>query len=239
MRRWWYLKVQQRVYRRVARFARRVHGRGPLLVAMGDSLTDPRCAYTLPRQVWLRIVGRKGYKTVNLGVSGETTADMRRRIGQVLTEGKPEIAVVFGGSNDAIRGVDPEETERNVTFMVEWLQDRGIRNIILMGPGMLNSEQVPDWASPADEVRKVLRGVAEQHGVIFVDLAQFLRGRIDRGADPDFSRVRYRQSRSWHVQAGDPHFNAYGHRLIAEAFLAGTVGANDGRPRRACALLTL
>ena len=132
MRRWWRVKVQQRVYRRLARRARRVHGRGPLLVAIGDSNTDPRCAYTLPRQVWLRIVGREGYRTVNLGVSGDTTADMRRRIEQTLSEGQPEIVVVFGGANDARRRVDPAETEHNVTFMVEWLLDHGVRRIVLI-----------------------------------------------------------------------------------------------------------
>jgi lysophospholipase L1-like esterase len=184
MRRWWFLKVQQGVYRRLARFDRRVHGRGPLLVAIGDSLTDPQCAYTLPRKVWPRIVGREGYRTVNLGVSGETTADMRRRIEHTLNEGQPEIAVLFGGANDAVRRVDPAETEQNVAFMVEWLRDRGIRKIALIGPGFLNFAQTPDWVSAADEVRTVLSDVAERYGAIFVDLAMFLRHRIDRGEDP-------------------------------------------------------
>ncbi len=230
MRRWWLSKVQQRVYRRLARLARPVNGHGPLLVAIGDSSTDPRCAYTLPRQVWLRVIGRQGrYKTVNLGVSGDTTADMRQRIKEMLGEGQPEIAVVFGGANDAFRRVDPAETEQNVTFMVEWLRDRGIRKIALIGPGLPNWQPTPDWVSAADEVRNVLRDVAERYSAIFVDLAAYLRGRIDRGEDPDFSRVPYRQSRSWHVQDGDPHFNAYGQRLIAEAFLAATAGWR--RPR--------
>jgi hypothetical protein len=70
----------------------------------------------------------------------------------------------------------------------------------------------------------VVREVAEGYEVTFVDLASFLRGRLDRGEDPDFTRVPYRRSRSWHVKDGDPHFNAYGQRLIAEAFLAATAG---------------
>lgn len=227
MRRWWFSNVQQRVYRRLARFARRVHGRGPLLVAIGDSLTDPQCAYTAPRKVWPRVVSREGYRTVNLGVSGETTADMHRRIDEALNEGQPEIAVLFGGANDAVRGLDRAETERNVTLMVEWLRDRGIRKIALIGPGLLNWEQTPDWVSAADEVREVLRDVAKRCGAIFVDLAMFLRHRIDRGEDPDFACVPYRQAHSWHVQDGDAHFNAYGQRLVAEAFLAATI---DWRP---------
>jgi lysophospholipase L1-like esterase len=237
MHRWWRLKVQQRVYRRLARHARRVHGRGPLLVAIGDSNTDPRSAYTLPRQVWLRIVGREGYKTVNLGVSGDTTGDLRRRIEQTLSEGQPEIVVVFAGTNDARRGVDPAETERNVAFMAEWLRDRGIRKVVLIGPPLVNWQPAPAWVSSADEVRRALIGVGERYGAVCVDLAQFLRGRIERGEEPDFSRVRYTQSRSWHVEAGDPHLNAYGQRLVAEAFLAATAGWRSSRGRRRLRLL--
>lgn len=217
----WRLKLRARVHRQLARHARRVHGRGPLLVVIGDSNTDARCAYTLPHQVWLRVVGREGYRTVNLGVSGDTTGDMRRRIEQTLSEGQPEVVVIFGGTNDALRGVNPEETERNVGFMTEWLHDHGVRNVVLIGPPLLNWQPAPeDWVPSADEVRRVLSDVAERYGATFVDLTLFLRDRVERGQDPDFSRVPYEQSRSWHVEDGDVHLNAYGQRLVAEAFLA-------------------
>lgn len=225
MRRAWFSKTRQRVYWRAARCARRVHGRGPLLVAIGDSHTDPSSGYTFPWHVWLRRIGREGYRTVNLGVSGDTTADMRRRIEQALTEGEPEIAVLFGGGNDVVRGLDPAETERNLAFMVDWLQGHGVRNVVLIGPGLLNWEQdASSWDGPLDALRRVLRDVAEQYGLILIDLAAFLRDRIDRGDDPDFVRVPYQQSRSWHAKDGDPHFNAYGQRLVAQAFLEAIPG---------------
>jgi lysophospholipase L1-like esterase len=201
-------------------------------VAIGDSNTDPRSAYTLPRQVWLRVVGREGYKTLNLGVSGDTTGDMRRRLEDTLSEGQPEIVVVFGGVNDAQRGVDPAETERNVTFMAEWLRDHGVRKIVLIGPPLVNWQPAPEWVSSADEVQRVLRHVAKRYAAVCVDLTDFLRDRIQRGEDPDFSRVRYKQSCSWHVKAGDPHLNAYGQRLVAEAFLTATAGWRSSRGRR-------
>jgi lysophospholipase L1-like esterase len=223
MRRWWPLNVRQRASGRIARRAGSVNGAGPLLVAIGDSHTDARTGYTLPWQVWLRIVGRAGYKTVNLGVSGDTTSDMRLRIAQTLGEGQPEMAVLFGGSNDPVLHIGRAETEENVTFMVEWLQSHHVEKIVLIGPGLRN--WTPDADSPAvplDEVHNSLRDVAERYELIFVDLAGFLRGRLERGEDPDFARMPYRQSRSWHVKDGDPHFNAYGQRLIAQAFLAAT-----------------
>jgi lysophospholipase L1-like esterase len=222
MRRWWFVEVEQRVYRRVGRFAGRVHGRGPLLVVIGDSLTDPTSEYTFPWQVWLRRVGRRGYKTLNLGVSGDTTGDMRRRIEDAVSQGQPEIAVLYGGANDAFFGVDPAETEQNVTFIVDWLRDHGARHVVLMTPGLLNFEQKADSAPEIERVRALLGDVAQRRGVTFVDLVGFFRDRIEGGHDPDFSRVPYRRSRSWHVSDGDPHYNAYGQRLVAEAFLMAT-----------------
>jgi lysophospholipase L1-like esterase len=222
MRRWWFWHVRRRVYRRLGRFARRVHGRGPLLVVLGDSLTDPGSGFTLPRHVWLRRIARQGYKTVNLAVSGDTTADMRQRIEQTLSEGQPEFVVLFGGANDTFYGVDLAQTERNITLIVDWLRGHGICNIGLMSPGLLNWNGDAASASGIEDVREVFGRVAERRGAIFVDLVGFLGARIERGEDPDFSRAPYRQSRSWHVLSDDPHFNAYGQRLIAEAFLAAT-----------------
>jgi lysophospholipase L1-like esterase len=147
---------------------------------------------------------------------------MRWRIEQTLCEGQPDVAVLFGGANDAIRGIDATETERNITFMVEWLSERGVSKIALIDPGMVNWKRQPEWAPAARKVRNVLRGVAARHGAVFVDLTAFMRERIDSGKDPDFTSVPYQRSCSWHVSDNDAHFNAYGQRLVAEAFLAGT-----------------
>lgn len=231
MRRWWRSEVQQRVYRQFAKRAKRAHGDGPLLVAIGDSNTDPQGAYTLPWQVWLRLVGRQGYRTLNLGVSGDTTRDMRRRIDQTLSEGQPEIVVLFGGVNDARCGIGLAETEQNVTFMARWLRQHGVARVVLMGPTLVNWRPPPEWAPAADAVGRLLNEVADRQGLEFVDLTQFLRARIGRGEDPDFSRLPYAQSRSWHIAAGDPHLNAYGQRLVAAAFLTATTGS-EASPRR-------
>ena len=97
--------------------------------------------------------------------------------------------MVFGGVNDAQRGVERAETERNITFMVQWLRAHGIRKVVLIGPALANWRSTPDWTSAADEVRTVLRDVAGRSGAVYVDLTLFLRRRIERGEGPDFSRV--------------------------------------------------
>lgn len=196
---------------------------------MGDSMTDPNVGFVFPWQVWLRHVSRRGYRTVNLGVGSHNTTHMCRRVEEFLCRGTPEIAAVFAGSVDAEDGVDPADFERNVTFIVKWLRERGVHRIVLVGPGIQNLPYVPeympqitDWSSSIAAYRLTLRDIATEHAIVFVDLAQFLRDRIASGADPDFSRVPYRQSRSWHAVIGDGHFNPYGQRLIAEAFLVAT-----------------
>lgn len=232
LHKWWFWKIMHPLYWRVARFERfdrRVHGRGPLLVAMGDSMTDPSVGFVFPWQVWLRHVGRHGYKTMNLGVGSHSTAEMCRRVDEFLCQGHPDIAALFAGSVDAEHGVDPADIKRNVTFIVEWLREQGVHKIVLVGPGLHNLPYVPeympqvrDWSSSIAAVRLMLREIATEQNIVFVDLAEFLRDRIACGEDPDFSRMPYRQSRSWHAVVGDGHFNAYGQRLVAEAFLGAT-----------------
>ena len=232
LQKWWFWKVLHPLYWRISRlerFDRRVQGHGPLLVAMGDSITDPCVGFVFPWQVWLRRVGVQGYKTVNLGIGSHNTTHMCQRVEEFFGQGHPDIAVLFAGNVDAEYGIDPADTERNVRFIVSWLQKQGVRKIVLVGPGILNLPYVPeympgvtDWSASIAVVRLKLREIATEHDVVFVDLAQFLGDRIARGDDPDFSRVPYRQSRSWHAVIGDGHFNAYGQRLVAEAFLAAT-----------------
>jgi lysophospholipase L1-like esterase len=196
---------------------------------MGDSLTDPFIGFTYPRQNWLRYVGRHGYKTVNLGNGSDNTADMASRVEQFFSEGRPDVAVLFAGNVDAELGIDHLETERNVTYIMDWLRERAVDKIVLMGPGMTNLPKAPDymppgtdWAALTEPVRATFREIAIEHDAVFVDVAQFLLDRIARGQDPDFSRVPYRQWRSWHKVVGDGHLNAYGNRLVAEAFLTAT-----------------
>jgi hypothetical protein len=89
-----------------------------------------------------------------------------------------------------------------------------------------------NWVSLVEPVRAMLREIAIEHDALFIDVAQFLLDRIASGQDPDFTRVPYRQSRSWHKVIGDGHLNAYGNRLVAEAFLAATADLRPAPARR-------
>ena len=55
---------------------------------------------------------------INAGLSGETTAGGARRIGWVLRRPIDVMVLALGG-NDGLRGIDPEETRRNLTTIIQ------------------------------------------------------------------------------------------------------------------------
>jgi len=57
---------------------------------------------------------------INAGVSGDTSADGLSRIDWSLAD-HPDAAMVELGSNDALRGIDPVQTEQNISSVLEKL----------------------------------------------------------------------------------------------------------------------
>jgi acyl-CoA thioesterase-1 len=99
-------------------------GAGPPVVAVGDSITWG-FPYG-PHASWVRRVAEAlGTEIRNLGVNGDTLADMRARIPAVVALG-PRCCVLSGGTNDASQGRAPEDMARDVGEMVEVLREAGI-----------------------------------------------------------------------------------------------------------------
>ena len=89
----------------------------PVVLFVGTSLTagygvDPDEAFPALVQ---RKIDRAGlrYRVVNAGVSGETSAGARRRMGWLLRQ-RVAVLVLETGANDGLRGQDPDETRKNV-----------------------------------------------------------------------------------------------------------------------------
>lgn len=87
------------------------------LAIVGDSLT---AGYGLPEaqafparlQAALKERGHN-VTVINAGVSGDTSAGGKARLDWTLTD-KPQIIMVELGANDALRGLDPAQTEANL-----------------------------------------------------------------------------------------------------------------------------
>ncbi len=93
------------------------------LLILGDSLT---AGYGLPVQdgfqarlaAALRADGRN-VTLVDGAVSGDTTADAAARLDWVLAGGAVDAALVELGGNDALRGLDPAATRRNLSYILD------------------------------------------------------------------------------------------------------------------------
>ena len=124
-------------------------GEGPLILAFGVSLT---AGYGLGRglgfapqlQDALRRNGIKA-RVHDAGVSGDTTAGGRARLGWTLQRlgAKPDLAIVELGANDMLRGVDPKVTEANLDAILAELDKQGIPVLVA---GMLAAPNLgPDY----------------------------------------------------------------------------------------------
>jgi acyl-CoA thioesterase-1 len=126
-----------------------VGAEGPLILAFGDSLT---AGYGLGRglgfapqlQDALRRHGIKA-RVHDAGVSGDTTAGGRARLGWTLQRlgAKPDLAIVELGANDMLRRVDPKVTEANLDAILAELDQQGIPVLVA---GMLAAPNLgPDY----------------------------------------------------------------------------------------------
>ena len=105
------------------------------LVGFGDSLM---AGYQLPPgdgfpeklQAALKAKGLDVTIT-NAGVSGDTTAGGLARVDWSVPDGTDGVILELG-ANDALRGIAPEETEKNLDAIVERLKGRNI-SVLLVG----------------------------------------------------------------------------------------------------------
>jgi len=105
------------------------------LVGFGDSLM---AGYQLPASdafpVKLEAALReKGYEVeiANAGVSGDTSSGGLARLDWSIPDGTKGVILELG-ANDALRGIPPEETEKNLDAMLSRLKERGIA-VLLAG----------------------------------------------------------------------------------------------------------
>ena len=136
---------------------------GPLILALGDSLTagrglDADQAYPALLERALRAEGRD-VTVVNAGVSGDTTAAGLRRAEWAL-EGDIRVVIVALGGNDGLRGLPVDQMKRNLSDIVSLARSRGI--VVLLA-GM---EAPPNYgATYTAQFREVFHELASEHDV--------------------------------------------------------------------------
>ena len=108
------------------------------ILFLGDSLTE---GYQLSKEeAYPALIEKelkktqKDIKVINGGVSGATSASGMKRMDWYL-KAKPDILVLALGANDGLRGMKVEQTEKNLSDVIEKAQAKGIK-VILAGMKM-------------------------------------------------------------------------------------------------------
>jgi acyl-CoA thioesterase-1 len=117
------------------------------IVVLGDSIT---AGYGLERhEAYPALLQKKvddsglAFEVTNAGVSGDTTAGGLRRIDWALGQKGADVLVIALGGNDGLRGISPEQTEKNLTGIIEKARAKNPELKILIA-GM----QMPDNMGP-------------------------------------------------------------------------------------------
>lgn len=111
--------------------------KGTDIIAFGDSLVAGVGAS--PGRDFVSLLSEKiGRPIVNLGVSGDTTADGLARLSE-LDAYNPKVVILLFGGNDYLRRVPQVRTFENLTEMVEAIQaKRAIVVLLGIRGGLLN-----------------------------------------------------------------------------------------------------
>lgn len=105
------------------------------VAALGDSLTQgygllSEQGFVPQMQGWLTAHGAE-VTLINAGVSGDTTAGGRNRVGWTLTPDVDGMIVTLGG-NDLLRGIDPAASRENLRDILVQAQAAEV-NVFLVG----------------------------------------------------------------------------------------------------------
>lgn len=164
------------------------------IIFLGDSLT---AGYQLPQQqAFPALIGKKlvktEWKTVNAGISGDTSAGGLSRINWIL-KGQPDIVVIALGANDGLRGTALWTMQNNLDKIVIKSQEAGASVVII---GM----QLPTnyGADFRKRFAAVFKNIAQKNVILYIP---FLLEGV--AMDPELNL------------SDGLHPNAKGHEIIA------------------------
>lgn len=136
------------------------------IIFFGNSLTagygvDPSEAFAGLIQQKIDSLGY-AYNVINAGVSGETTATGLSRVEWVVKRQSVDIFVLELGGNDGLRGLNPQETKKNLIAIIEKVRSIHPEVEILLAGMMIP----PNMGEPyANEFKKIYAEIAEQKNV--------------------------------------------------------------------------
>jgi lysophospholipase L1-like esterase len=106
---------------------------GSTVIALGDSLTygsgaASQAAYPV------RLAELTGWKIVNAGIPGNTSAQALERLPNLLAEHAPKAVLLSIGGNDFLRQVPEAQTRADITAMLDAIRDAGAQPVLVAVP---------------------------------------------------------------------------------------------------------
>jgi acyl-CoA thioesterase-1 len=122
------------------------------ILALGDSLSSGYGllrADSFPSQLE-RALLKRGFiaKVTNAGVSGDTSAGGLSRLEWTLSEGFDAVIIELG-ANDGLRGLEPQETLKNLDSILDKLKQKNIAALLtgMQAPPNLGAEYGKEFAA--------------------------------------------------------------------------------------------
>lgn len=169
------------------------------VVVLGDSIAagygvDPEQAFPAVLQQKIE-QAHLPYQVVNAGVSGDTTAGGLRRLSWVLKQPVDVLVIELGG-NDGLRGINPEDTRKNLQSIIDQTKAKYPAAKIVISGMQMPGSMGPDYAK---KYREVFTDLAKEDNATLVP---FLLEGV--GGRPELN------------QADRIHPTPEGHKIVAE-----------------------
>ena len=126
----------------------------PTVLVLGDSIS---AGYGIPvERGWVALLqerlSHEGYRyhVVNASISGDTSRGAAARLGPLLEDVHPQVAVVELGGNDGLRGLALDEIEKNLGTIIERLKKHNA--CVLLIPMQLPPNYGPVYNSRFQEM---------------------------------------------------------------------------------------
>ena len=105
---------------------------------------------------------------INAGISGETSQDALKRIGQLVNE-SPQVVVIGFGMNDWRKGVSKDEFKENISKMVD-VFDKNNARVILITINPDHQGFLSRMSKEIDEYSHIIRAVARDKRIKIADV---------------------------------------------------------------------
>lgn len=137
------------------------------ILAFGDSLTygvGAKASSSYPAQLQQLL----GYPVIRSGVPGETTAEGRKRLPDVLRKTQPSLVLLWLGGNDFLQRRLVQQTQANLQAMIDLIKSHNIQVVLLAVPRFGITLQDADLYDALAE-RNAIPVIDELLGSVLVD----------------------------------------------------------------------